>query len=116
MIQPRGDWTTGLCEVARAADVGLIVEEECIPVYPECQALCKHYGLDPLGLIASGSLLIAVNPRDTKKVVEALNNNGVLATRIGKITTKENGLKLKRRNEVSELPVFDRDEITKIFD
>jgi len=111
-----GGLATGLYEVARAADVGLIVEEQCIPVYPECQTLCMHYGLDPLGLIASGSLLIAVNPRDTGRVLEALNGNDVPATKIGTIMPKEHGLKIKRRNEVSELPVFDRDEITKIFD
>jgi hydrogenase maturation factor len=72
--------------------------------------------LDPLGLIASGSLLIAVNPRDTEKVLEALHNNGVPAAKIGKILPKENGLKIKKRHEVLELPLFDRDEITKIFD
>ena len=111
-----GGLATGLYEVARAADVGLIVEEECIPVYPECQTLCMHYGLAPLGLIASGSLLIAVNPSDTEKVLAALNGNGVRATKIGKITLKEHGLKIKRGKEISELPVFGRDEITKIFD
>jgi len=111
-----GGLATGLYEVAHAADVGLIVEEECIPVYPECRILCNHYGLDPLGLIASGSLLIAINPRDTKKVLEALNNNGVPAVKIGKILPKEHGLKIKKHNKVLELPVFDRDEITKIFD
>ncbi len=48
-----GGLATGLSEVAAAADVGLIVEEERIPVFPECRTLCRHYGLDPLGLIAS---------------------------------------------------------------
>jgi len=111
-----GGLATGLFELASAADVGLIVEEECIAVFPECQTLCRHYGLDPLGLIASGSLLISINPRDTEKVLEALNNNGVPATKIGNILPKEHGLKIKKRNEVLELPFFDRDEITKIFD
>jgi hydrogenase expression/formation protein HypE len=111
-----GGLATGLFEVASAADAGLIVEEERIAVLPECRALCRHYGLDPLGLIASGSLLITVNPRDTEKVLGALRNNGVSAAKIGKILPKEHGLKIKRHNEVSELPAFDRDEITKIFD
>lgn len=111
-----GGLATGLYEVARAADVGLIVEEECIAVYPECQTLCMYYGLDPLGLIASGSLLIGINPRDTEKVLEALNNNDVPARKIGKIMPKEHGLKIKRRNKASDLPIFDRDEITKILD
>jgi len=111
-----GGLATGLFEVARAADVGITVEEDLIPVFPECRTLCMHYGLDPLGLIASGSLLIAVDPRDTQKVLEALNNNDVPATKIGMIKPKEQGLKLKRRNKVVELPVFERDEITKILD
>jgi hydrogenase expression/formation protein HypE len=111
-----GGLATGLSEVAAAADVGLLVEEERIPVFPECLTLCRHYGLDPLGLIASGSLLISINPRDTEKVLEVLKDNGIPAAKIGKILPKENGLKIKRHNEVLELPVFDRDEITKIFD
>lgn len=111
-----GGLATGLFELASAADVGLIVEEECIPVFPECQTLCRHYGLDPLGLIASGSLLITISPRDTEKVLEALNNNGIPAAKIGKLLPKENGMKIKRQNRILELPFFDRDEITKIFD
>jgi hydrogenase maturation factor len=111
-----GGLATGLFEIAAAADTGLIVEEECIPVFPECQTLCRHYGLDPLGLIASGSLLIAINSRDTDKVLDALSNNGIPAAKIGKILPKEHGLKIKKHKEVLELPVFKRDEITKIFD
>ncbi len=111
-----GGLATGLFEVATAADVGLFVEEECIPVFPECQVLCSHYRLDPLGLIASGSLLIAINPRDTEKVLEALKDNGIPAAKIGKILPKENGLKIRKRNRILKLPVFKRDEITKIFD
>lgn len=111
-----GGLATGLLEIARAADVGLIVEADRIPVFPECQTLCAHYGLDPLGLIASGSLLIAVKPSDTQKVLEGLHKNGVPATRIGKIMPKEYGLKMKKNNEISSLPIFDRDEITKILD
>jgi hydrogenase maturation factor len=110
-----GGLATGLSEIATAAGVGLIVEEECIPVFPECKTLCSHYGLDPLGLIASGSLLLAMNPRDTAKVLDGLNNNGIPAAKIGRIMPKEHGLKIKKYKEVAELPVFDRDEITKIF-
>ncbi len=111
-----GGLATGLLEVASAANAGLIVEAESIPVFPECRTLCMHLGLDPLGLIASGSLLITVNPRDTEKVLDALNNNGIPAVKIGKILAKEEGLKLKKGNEVLELPIFASDEITRIFD
>ena len=111
-----GGLATGLLELAHAADVGLIVEEECIAVFPECQTLCRHYGLDPFGLLASGALLIAMNPHDTKKVLEAFNANGIPAAKIGTILPREHGLKLKKCNEVLALPDFGRDEITKILD
>jgi len=44
------------------------------------------------------------------------SNNGIPAAKIGKILPKEHGLKIKKHKEVLELPVFNRDEITKIFD
>jgi hydrogenase maturation factor len=109
-----GGLAAGLREIATAADAGLIVEEERIPILPECLALCSRYGLDPLGLIASGSLLIAVNPHDSERVLEALNSNGIAAARIGEILPKEQGLKIKKHNDILELPFFERDEITKI--
>jgi hydrogenase expression/formation protein HypE len=40
----RGGLATGLWELAEAAGLGLRVEGEAVPVYPETQALCAHYG------------------------------------------------------------------------
>jgi hydrogenase expression/formation protein HypE len=110
-----GGLATGLLEVARASGLGLIVEEESIPVLSECKDLCLHYGMDPLGLIASGSLLVVTAPRDTERVLRALSEAGVAACRIGAIVRKEKGVKIKRREGISDLPVFDRDEITKVL-
>lgn len=110
-----GGLATGLLEVASAAGVGLLVEEERIPVLPECRVLCRHYGLDPLGLIASGSLLVITDPADTDKVLMALNKGGVSASRIGKMLPKDQGVKIRRHNIVSDLPAFERDEITKVL-
>ena len=109
-----GGLSTGLFEVARAAEVGIFIEEDRVPVLPECKILCRHYGLDPFGLIASGALLITLDPGDTEKVLEAINNQGIPAVKIGRVVPREEGLKIKRRNRVLDLPLFDRDEITKI--
>jgi hydrogenase maturation factor len=48
-------------------------------------------------------MLIAINPVDTGKVLEALNNNDIPAAKIGKILPKEYGLKIKKHNEILEL-------------
>ncbi len=110
-----GGLATGLLEIARAADVGLIVEEHRIPVLEECRRLCQHYGLDPFGLIASGTLLLTLAPGDTEPVLKALKGKGISVARIGKVLPKEEGLKMKKGDQVAELPRFERDEITRIF-
>lgn len=110
-----GGLANALHEVAAAADVGLVVEEDRIPILDECRILCRHYGLDPLGLIASGSLLIMVDPSDSGRITRSLEEAGVPAAIIGRITGKEQGVKFSRAGRTRDLPRFDRDEITKIL-
>ena len=66
----------GLYELAQAAGVGLAVERARIPVLPETAALCRALELDPLRLIASGSLLIVVAEPDVDRVQQALAARG----------------------------------------
>jgi hydrogenase maturation factor len=110
-----GGLANALHEVAAAADVGLVVEEDRIPILDECRILCRHYGLDPLGLIASGSLLIMADPSDSGRMTRSLEEAGVPAAIIGRITGKEQGVKSSRAGRIRDLPRFDRDEITKIL-
>jgi hydrogenase maturation factor len=110
-----GGLATGLYEIARAADVGLIIDEDRIPVLEECRILCEHYGIDPLGLIASGALLITVRREDTDRVIEALETGGISASRIGEVVSREHGIRLRRGGRVVDLPLFERDEIVRVF-
>ncbi len=105
----------GLVEMAAAANVGVLVEEEAIPILPECSEICGALGLDPLGLIASGSLLIAVAPEDVGKVSDALDREGIPASEIGRITEPGDGLKMRSGGTVRDLPMFSRDEIARWF-
>jgi hydrogenase expression/formation protein HypE len=38
-----------------SANVGVRIQADTVPVFPETQAICNHYHLNPLGLIASGA-------------------------------------------------------------
>lgn len=111
-----GGLANALHEVAEAAGVGLVVEEDRIPVLEECRLLCRHFGLDPLGLIASGSLLVVVDPSDSANVIRSLVEAGIPAAKIGNITAKEEGVKIRSRDRVRDLPRFDRDEITRVLE
>src|SRR5437870_4480258 len=69
-----GGIATALVELADAAGVGLRIDRDRIMVLPEGRTLCEAFGLDPLGTIASGALLMTLAPADAAVAV-----NGVLA-------------------------------------
>ena len=78
-----GGLATGIREIAIAAGTGVVVEREQITVYPETRAICDLLHLDPLGLIASGALLAAVEASRVAEALAALERDGIPATRIG---------------------------------
>lgn len=111
-----GGLATGLWELAQAADVGLAIDEAAILVLPECERLCRHFGLNPMGLIGSGSLLIAAAPQQADAIVLRLRANGIHAAVIGDVLTQEAGCLLRNADgTIRPLPKFDRDEITRLF-
>jgi hydrogenase expression/formation protein HypE len=111
-----GGLVMGLRELAQAADVGLLVHQKRIEVFPETALLCADYGLDPLGIIASGSLLIILSPQDSARVIEKLGEAGIAAAVIGQVVGREEGLKLRAGVVARDLPYFERDEIAKLFE
>ena len=112
-----GGIATGLWELAEAAGVGVVVDREKLPILPECDAICRHLGLDPLGLIASGALLIAADRNHNGMIIERLESEGIGATEIGEILSPERGCTLRLTGGVVRpLPVFKRDEIAQVFE
>ena len=67
-----GGLATGLFELVAPAGLGLRVIREHIPVFPETDRICSALALDPLKLIASGALLIAVAPDGADSVLTAI--------------------------------------------
>ena len=110
-----GGVATGIFEIAEASGAGAEVYHDQIPIAEETRVLSAHFGINPLGAFASGSLLIAVSPRDSGRALEALASANIPATRIGKIVERHEGLKLTKKGEILPLPVFHQDELSKIF-
>lgn len=105
-----------LRELAQCARVGLKVSVEDIPVYPETRAVCDLFGLDPLGLLASGSLLVAVDPDGAKPIEEALRKAGVPCFRIGEVCHRSEGLRWIGRRGPVVVPRTGRDELVKVLE
>jgi hydrogenase maturation factor len=86
-----------------------------VPILEEASLLCKVYGLDPLGTIASGALLIAAPPEDAVRIQQALQRNNIRCAAIGRIVPASEGVILDDCNRQRPLPTFMRDEMTKVF-
>jgi len=110
-----GGIATALTEMARASEVGLRVERERIPLLPEGERLCREFGLDPLGTIASGALLLALAPADAALVLHACARAGIDCAFIGQVVPEREGVTLVEGGRARPMPTFAQDEITKLF-
>lgn len=110
-----GGVMTGLLEMGRGAGVGLRIDLDRIPILPEGAVLCREFGLDPLGTIASGAILMAVAAADEARLCAELSAHGYPTTLIGRVTAADDGLVALRDGRPVAWPLFATDEITKIF-
>ena len=110
-----GGLATACWELAQAGEVGLHVERDRIPVLPEGRRLCDAFGLDPLGTIASGSLLLAVDPAAADAVIAACEGAAIACRAIGRVTERAAGVTLGGANGGDAMPVFSQDEISRLF-
>lgn len=101
----------GLHEMADAAGVGFRVHEKKLWIPWETGEICKVFGIDPLQLISSGSLLIAVKGEDKAgRLLQNLDEKGIDAFEVGEVTKASGGrILIKRDGSEVELvrPVSD---------
>ncbi len=110
-----GGVATGLHELAMAANVGIAVHADDIPILPETQSFCDLLGIAPLGLIASGSLLIAAPPGEAERIIESCRHEGIECADIGEVVEPDRGVRIRRGEVWEDLPRYDQDEITKLL-
>ena len=111
-----GGLATALYELATAGGVGIAVQEAAIPVLPSTEAICRAAALDPLGLLASGALLIAVPPDHCDALLARLAEADIAAACIGAVKHHSEGIIMRRRSGNSEpLPQFARDEVARFL-
>jgi hydrogenase maturation factor len=105
-----GGVRAGLHEIAFASGVRLDVDLDRIPVLPETAALCRHYGIDPLGLIGSGALLVTVPASGAPGLLRAWARTGITGRAIGSVESGR-GVRAVRQGRRASFPWVARDEI-----
>ena len=111
-----GGLATGLFELVAPAGLGLRVIREHIPVFPETDTICSTLALDPLKLIASGALLVAVAPDRADSVLTAIEATGVPVVVIGEVRPSSEGITIMANGAVEPLTPPVRDEIARAFE
>ena len=86
-------------EMSVASGLGFALNEALVPVSAETRALCEAHSIDPLRLVGSGSLLIALPKRFEAAVARALQPV-CRVTKIGEF--RRRGRKLVGRDGVDE--------------
>jgi hydrogenase maturation factor len=110
-----GGLATACWELAEAGDVGLRIERARVPLVPEGARLCAAFGLDPLGTIASGALLLTAAPAAAAEILDAWRSIGVAGAEIGRVTAAAEGVVLVEDGRARPMPRFEQDEITRLF-
>jgi hydrogenase maturation factor len=97
----------GLCEIADAADVGLVIHQDEIIVRPEVRTVCERFGIDPYPASSEGTLLITCRKHRTAAVIHSLADDDIAATVVGEVVPRDEGMTVVRNGQsvpLSPLP------------
>ena len=94
----RGGVGTVCNELARDANVTVVLDEPLLPVRPEVTAACELLGIDPLYVANEGKLIAIVPPDEADAALAALraHPHGADAVRIGDIHPEPPGIVVLR--------------------
>ena len=90
----RGGVSSALNEMAGRSGVGILLDEEAVPVPAEVEGVCEILGLDPLYVANEGNFLAVVAEGDGMRAVERLREHslGAHAALIGRVTAEHPGV------------------------
>jgi len=108
-----GGLINGVAEMALASEKELEVDFEKVHIYEESRTLCREYGMNPLGVIASGALLLTISPSDASRLEAAFQKASIPFQAIGKV--KQGPAKVLTKDGKEIHPLL-RDEVLKIYE
>jgi hydrogenase expression/formation protein HypE len=71
----RGGLATTLNEIALMSNVGMVIEEEKIPVRESVKGICELLGLDPLYLANEGKLIAICPPSEAEPLLKIMRDH-----------------------------------------
>lgn len=112
-----GGLATAMEELSTAGHHRIRVYRDKIPIMKETARICGLIGADPMGLIASGSLLITCSGLARDGLERAIRGAGIAATAIGEVLEEGQGIEARNAGgEIVPWPRFQVDELARILE
>jgi len=111
-----GGVATALRELSTVCGHRLRIDLDAIAVLPQSRHLCAALGLDPLGLIGSGSLLVCCSTEGRARLLARLAQAGIPASLIGELRLPGEGIDAHRSGQPAPFPAEAPDELTRLAD
>lgn len=111
-----GGLLNGVIEMAMASGKEFEIDPEEVLIYEESNILCREFGLNPLGTIASGALLLTVSPRHLPALRKAFGSASIPLRVIGRVKRGPARALTVEGKVKKELKPMPRDEILKIYE
>ncbi|HPP11791.1 MAG TPA: HAD-IA family hydrolase [bacterium] len=109
-----GGIATGIKELAQVCQVGFRIKSTKIKIYPPAKTLAEYFGLNPLGIISSGCLLVVLPGSQAETAVKKARKRKLWCALIGQAVPAEAGLVLEESGQAKALPYFPQDELARL--
>jgi hydrogenase maturation factor len=110
-----GGLASAVREMAAVSGAGVEIDAEAVPILVETRAVADALGVDPLGMLASGSLLIATRPEGVQRIVHDIEAAGIPVTVVGRLTDDPQEASLISGGTRQSLPEFAVDEVARLL-
>jgi hydrogenase expression/formation protein HypE len=92
----RGGVATVLNELASDANLGMVLDEEAVPVHPAVRGACEILGIDPMYVANEGKLVavVAADAADEALAALRMTPGGENAALIGRVAPQPEGMVL----------------------
>jgi hydrogenase expression/formation protein HypE len=110
-----GGLASAVRELASVSGAGVEIDAEAVPVLAETRAVADALGIDPLGMLASGSLLIATRPEGVSRIVHDIEAAGIPVRAVGRLTHDPREASLISGGNRQPLPEFAVDEVARLL-
>lgn len=110
-----GGLANALHELLEENKLGVEIINAHVLLFPETKLLCEQFTLDPLGLLASGALLVVGHAAACEELLQKYHAANIPAAILGRVLPEGEGRWLLEEDGKQPLPQFARDEILRVL-